>query len=196
MSRRPLTDAQWVIIEPLLPGKAGDPGRTATDNRLFIDAVLWMARGAAPWRDLPPEPGTWRTVHCRFRGWSLRGILTRLFNALRRDPDFEYVLVGATICKARADASGAKGGLIPRRPDHQNPCEHRRSRPAAPVYGHPRPVGRLSAGTGADWGAFGCRSCHRRGCLRRRSLAGFHCERLGCRGADQAEPAPPGGSSD
>jgi putative transposase len=111
LSRRTLTDRQWAIIEPLVPGKKGDRGRTGNDNRLFIDAILWLARGAAPWRDLPPELGNWRTVHSRFRRWTLAGVWESLFNALRKDPDFEYVLVDATICKAHADASGAKGGL-------------------------------------------------------------------------------------
>ncbi len=111
MSRRTLTDAQWARIEDLLPGKAGDRGRTATDNRLFIDAILWLARTAAPWRDLPPELGNWRTVHCRFRRWTLGGVWESLFRALAESPDFEFVLVDATICKVHPDASGQKGGL-------------------------------------------------------------------------------------
>jgi putative transposase len=106
-----LSDAQWARIEPLVPGKTGDRGRTGADNRLFVDAVLWLARTASPWRDLPPELGKWTTVHCRFRRWTLAGVWDSLFNALSLDPDFEYVLVDATICKAHADASGAKGGL-------------------------------------------------------------------------------------
>jgi len=111
LSRRTLTDAQWARIEFLVPGKKGDRGRTAADNRLFVDAVLWLARTAAPWRDLPPEFGVWQTAHCRFRRWTLAGVWENLFNALAVEPDFEYVLVDATICKAHADASGAKGGL-------------------------------------------------------------------------------------
>jgi len=111
LSRRTLTDAQWARIEDLLPGKAGDRGRTATDNRLFIDAILWLARTAAPWRDLPPELGNWRTVHCRFRRWTLGGVWESLFRALAESPDFEFVLVDATICKVHPDASGQKGGL-------------------------------------------------------------------------------------
>ena len=106
-----LTDAQWAIIEPLVPGKAGDRGRTGTDNRLFVDAILWLARGATPWRDLPPELGNWRTVHSRFRRWTLAGVWESLFKALSRDPDFEYVLIDATICKTHADATAQKGGL-------------------------------------------------------------------------------------
>lgn len=93
MSRRTLTDAQWARIGPLLPGKTGDRGRTGTDNRLFVDAVLWLARTASPWRDLPAELGNWRTVHCRFRRWTLAGVWDNLFKTLSTNPDFEYVLI-------------------------------------------------------------------------------------------------------
>ncbi len=53
MVRRWLRDDQWERLESMLPGKAGDPGRTGEDNRLFIEAVLWVARTGSPWRDLP-----------------------------------------------------------------------------------------------------------------------------------------------
>ena len=111
MSRRTLTDAQWARIEPLVPGKKGDRGHTGTDNRLFVDAILWLARTASPWRDLPSELGNWQTAHCRFRRWTQAGVWENLFKALSIDPDFEYVLIDATICKAHSDASGQKGGL-------------------------------------------------------------------------------------
>jgi putative transposase len=111
LSRRTLTDGQWARIAPLLPGKAGDRGRTGTDNRLFVDAVLWLARTASPWRDLPAGLGNWHTVHCRFRRWTMGGVWESLFKALVQDPDFEYVLVDATICKVHADATSPKGGL-------------------------------------------------------------------------------------
>ena len=80
LSRRTLTDRQWTIIEPLVPGKKGDRGRAGTDNRLFIDAFLWLARGATPWRDLPPELGNWQTVHSRFRRWTLAGVRAALLH--------------------------------------------------------------------------------------------------------------------
>lgn len=111
MSRRTLTDAQWVRLELLVPGKKGDRGRTGNDNRLFVDAVLWLARTASPWRDLPGELGNWKTVHCRFRRWTLSGAWENLFNSLREDPDFEYLLVDAIISKVHADATSQKGGL-------------------------------------------------------------------------------------
>ena len=52
MIRHGLTDTQWERIEDLIPGKPGDPGRTGNDNRLFVDAIVWMARTGTPWRDL------------------------------------------------------------------------------------------------------------------------------------------------
>ena len=73
--------------------------------------VLWQARGASPWRDLPPELGKWTSVHARFRRWALAGVWERLFKRLAEEPDFEYVFVDSTICKVHADATGAKGGL-------------------------------------------------------------------------------------
>lgn len=54
-----LKDEQWVSVAPLLPAKAGDPGHSEADNRLFLEAVLWMVRTGAPWRDLPEMFGNW-----------------------------------------------------------------------------------------------------------------------------------------
>jgi transposase len=68
--RRELTNAQWRRIEPLIPGKEGDKGRHGEDNRLFVDAVLWLVRAGAPWRDLPEEFGKWNSVFRRFRRWA------------------------------------------------------------------------------------------------------------------------------
>ena len=61
-------------MEALLPGKAGDVGRSAVDNRLFINAVLWIARRGAPWRDLPERLGNWNSVYRRFRGCAQEAI--------------------------------------------------------------------------------------------------------------------------
>lgn len=123
MSRRTLTDAQWARIEGHLPGREGLPGRSGVDNRLFVAAVLWLARPSAPWRDLPPEFGKWTGAHARFRRWAMAGVWdeegketiqwivspTQVFNALSADPDFEFVLIDSTICKAHADATGGRG---------------------------------------------------------------------------------------
>ena len=66
MERMVLSDRKWKRVEHLLPGKEGDPGQTARDNRLFLEAVLWIARTGAPWRDLPEMFGKWNSVFRRF----------------------------------------------------------------------------------------------------------------------------------
>lgn len=106
MRRFELTDEQWVRIEGLLPGKKGDPGRTAVDSRLFLEAVLWIVRTGAPWRDLPERFGPWNSVFQRFNRWAKKGVWQRVFEALQ-DLDLEWLMVDATIIRAHLHAAGA-----------------------------------------------------------------------------------------
>jgi len=115
MIRHRLTDEQWRRIEHLCPGKPGDPGRSGTDNRLFVDAIVWMARTGPPWRDLSPFFGKWNSVFQRFRRWAKKGDWERIFNALVENPDFEYLIIDSTIVRAHQHAAGAKGGAKMRR---------------------------------------------------------------------------------
>lgn len=57
IKRYELSEAQWARISALLPGKAGDPGRTGVDNRLFVNGCLWVLRSGAHWCDLPDRYG-------------------------------------------------------------------------------------------------------------------------------------------
>ena len=115
MIRTILKDEQWERIAPELPGKASDPGTTARDNRLFVEAVLWIARTGAPWRDLPAEFGKWYTAYTRFWRWAQKRVWERVFRILSNDPDFEYVLIDATHIRVHQHGTGAKGGLKRRR---------------------------------------------------------------------------------
>ena len=115
MERFLLNDAQYKKMAPLLPGKSGAPGRTAADNRLFVEAVLWIVRTGAPWRDLPVCFGCWNSAFRRFRRWSRKGVFEKIFNALSGDPDFEYAIVDGTIVRVHQHGAGAKGGLKIRR---------------------------------------------------------------------------------
>jgi putative transposase len=116
MIRHRLTDAQWTRIENLIPGKPGDPGRTGDDNRLFLDAIVWMARTGAPWRDLHPRFGNWNSVFRRFRRWAIAGVWERILGALAADdPDFECIIIDGTIIRAHQHAAGGKGGFKNRR---------------------------------------------------------------------------------
>ena len=70
LSRGDLSDAEWRLLEPLLPAECGRKSIPAVDNRQIVKGILWCIRTGAPWRDLPDKYGKWITVYQRFRRWS------------------------------------------------------------------------------------------------------------------------------
>ena len=113
MRRHEITDDDWKRIEHFLPGRLGDPGVTARDNRLFVNAVLWIAKTGAPWRDLPERFGPWNSAWKRFDRWSKKGVWEQVFEALQ-DPDLEWVIIDSTVVRAHQHAAGKKGGKTAR----------------------------------------------------------------------------------
>ena len=110
LHRHDISDHVWEKLAPHLPGKPGDWGGIANDNRLFVNAVLWIFRTGAPWRDLPPEYGGWGNTHRRFIRWRNKGVWERLLAELIDDPDFEWLMVDGSHVKAHFHAAGAIGG--------------------------------------------------------------------------------------
>ena len=108
--RYELSDAQWQRISHLLPGKPGDRGRTGVDNRLFVNAVLWVLRSGAWWQDLPERYGKWKTVHKRFTRWAKAGAWETVFDSLTADPDNQYLMLDTTLVRVHQQAAGGKGG--------------------------------------------------------------------------------------
>ena len=85
MQRHALSDRQWACLEPLLPKR--HTGRPPKDYRIILDALLWLGRTGAPWRDLPEQFGAWRTVATRFYRWTRSGLWERVLAELRRTAD-------------------------------------------------------------------------------------------------------------
>ena len=112
--RYELTDMQWRQIEPLLPGREGCPGAHAEDNRLFVNAIIWVARTGAPWRDLPERFGNWNSVFQRFNRWAKQSVWQKVFEAIR-DPDLESLMLDSTTIRAHQHAAGAVGKKRPTR---------------------------------------------------------------------------------
>jgi transposase len=110
VKRYELSEAQWLRIEALLPGKASDPGRTGGDNRLFVNGVLWALRSGAHWHDLPERYGKWKTVHTRFSRWAKAGVWERVFTVLTADRKNEYLMLDTTLVRAHQQAATGKGG--------------------------------------------------------------------------------------
>jgi transposase len=81
--RADLTDAQWAVLEPLLP-KGKKPGRPPKwSKRQLIDGIRWRIRAGTPWRDVPATYGPWQTVYGLFRRWPRDGTWKRIWAGLR-----------------------------------------------------------------------------------------------------------------
>lgn len=106
--RHELTDEQWAAIELLLPGKASDPGRTAEDNRLFVNAVLFVLKTGIPWADLPERFGNANSVWRRFDRWCKNRVWERIFRTLGEDgleAELAEAPLDSTVVKAHQVAS-------------------------------------------------------------------------------------------
>lgn len=110
--RDELSDAQWKRIEGLLPGRIDTVGRTAADNRLFVNAVLWVLRSGMRWQDLPERYGKYKSVHKRFSRWSAGGVWDGVFADLVKDRRNQYLMLDSTIVRAHQQAvTGRKKGF-------------------------------------------------------------------------------------
>ena len=104
--RHDISNHAWSLLEPHLPGRAGDWGGVARNNRLFINAVFWILRTGAPWRDLPPSYGGWKNTHRRFCRWRDKGVWGALLEQLIDEPDYEWLMIDASHGKVHPHAAG------------------------------------------------------------------------------------------
>jgi transposase len=112
-----LRDDQWARIKSFVPGGTKGKRGPRTNNRLFLDALLWMARSGGRWRDLPAGLGNYATVKRRYYRWITMGVLDDILAVLARDADLEWLMIDSTIVRAHQHAAGArkiKGGRMPR----------------------------------------------------------------------------------
>ncbi len=128
-----LADEQWDRIKGLLPGREGTAGCPGKDNRLFLDAVLWIARTGAPWRDLPDRFGEWNTIFQRFNRWAKAGRWQQIFETLQ-DPDLEWVMIDATIIRAHVHAAGAEKKVVISNSGDPAAVSGRKSTPSAMAW--------------------------------------------------------------
>lgn len=111
-TRTKFTDETWEDFAVTIKKVIGRSNRSSRNDRKFIEAILWIARTGAPWRDLPREFGRWNSIFQRFRRWSKKGIWERLKDGMRGVADAKTLIVclDSTIVRAHQHAAGAKGG--------------------------------------------------------------------------------------
>ena len=112
-----LRDDQWERLKDFVPGGRKGKRGPRTNNRLFLDALLWMARSGGRWRDLPERFGGYQSVKRRYYRWIEMGVLDRVLAHLIREAGLEWLMIDSTIVHAHQHAAGArkaKGGRMPR----------------------------------------------------------------------------------
>jgi transposase len=107
MVRRVITDNIWEQLENTLRLKGCHRWK---NDRNIMEAILWKLRTGAPWRDLPPDYGSWSNTHRRFTRWRDKGIWESLLEKLINNPDFEWLMIDASHVKVHQHAAGARGG--------------------------------------------------------------------------------------
>jgi len=127
-----LTDQQWAALAPLLPPQRPPTGRPNHDHCQVVEAMVWLARTGAPWRDLPGEYGPWKTVASRLDRWRRDGIFDRVLAEVHRradacgELDWLAHYVDGSVGRAHQHAAGARHQ--PSREDAKRGSRTRRSR--------------------------------------------------------------------
>jgi transposase len=112
-----LSDEQWELLKPLVPGGGKGKRGPRSNNRRFLNGLLWLTRSGARWRDLPERFGNYQTVKRRYYRWIEMGVLDRMFELLASEADMEWLMIDSTVIRAHQHAAGAakkKGDRMPR----------------------------------------------------------------------------------
>lgn len=108
MARYDLSEAEWRIIEPLLPPHGLGPPRE--DDRRVINGIFYVLRTGSPWRDLPDRYGPYTTVYNRFNRWAHKGVWLAIFETLAARSPQSLHLIDSSIVRAHQHAAGGKKG--------------------------------------------------------------------------------------
>ena len=112
MPRLMLSDEFWSKLEKILLQEAIYNKRNL---RMTVEGMLYRMRVGCPWRDLPEVFGCWNSIYKRFNAWSSSNKWSRIFKALRIDPDWEWGFIDGSYVKAHQHRAGAVG-REPRKP--------------------------------------------------------------------------------
>ena len=108
MARFDLSDAEWAIVQPLLPNKPR--GVPRVDDRRVVNGIFYILRTGSPWRDLPERYGPPTTIYNRFNRWAKAGVWLKVFEALAEKSADSLHLIDSSIVRAHQHAAGGKKG--------------------------------------------------------------------------------------
>jgi transposase len=106
MNKEYINEAAWSKILNFLKSLKRIYIMSEASCKRFIEAIYWMSRTGAQWRELPRYYGLWNSVFHRFNEWSKKNIWDELLGYCAQDPDLENIMIDATIVRAHACAAG------------------------------------------------------------------------------------------
>jgi len=106
--RYELTPEQWRRIEVMPPGKAGDPGRSGVENRIFVNGVLWCCARARIGATFPNTMASGK-LSTHFTRWAKADVWQHVFCDLIEDPANAYVMPDSALVRAHQQATTKKG---------------------------------------------------------------------------------------
>ncbi len=108
MARYDLSEAEWRLIEPLLPNKSRGVARV--DDRRVINGIFYVLRTGSPWRDLPERYGPYTTIYNRYNRWAKAGVWLKMFETLAAQSPQSMQMIDSSIIRAHQHAAGGKKG--------------------------------------------------------------------------------------
>ncbi len=108
MARYDLSEAEWRLIDPLLPNKPRGVARV--DDRRVINGIFYVLRTGSPWRDLPERYGPYTTVYNRYNRWAKAGVWLTIFETLAARSPQSMQMIDSSIIRAHQHAAGGKKG--------------------------------------------------------------------------------------
>ena len=111
MEKEYINEVVWNKIFSFLKDSHGIYSGNEKRCKNFMEAIYWISRTGAQWRELPEYYGKWNSIFSRFNSWTKKDIWSDLMNFCIQDPDLEWIMIDATIVRAHPCAAGYKRGM-------------------------------------------------------------------------------------
>lgn len=106
LRRYELSDAEWAIIDPLLPRKWR--GIPRVEDRRVLNGIFWRLRTGSPWADIPERYGPATTCYNRFVRWRKAGIWDKLLQAVSEAYDGKVQMIDSSIVRVHQHAANGE----------------------------------------------------------------------------------------
>ena len=104
--RYELNDAEWAIIDPLLPRKSRGVARV--EDRRVLNGIFWRLRSGSPWADIPERYGPYTTCYNRFVRWRKAGVWDKLLAAVSEAYNGKIQMIDSSVVRVHQHAANGE----------------------------------------------------------------------------------------